>query len=295
MKNQTSTMSYISRAFGILPLLAIWGASSSPAHAAQLQVNSSAPYACASVQGGTTANGTPVILYSCGDGPPQQWSYNDGQLQGIGTANGLTMCLEANGTAPGSPVQLFSCNTGQNQQWYFQDNNVVEVQSNLCLDSSPGLGNQLVVNACSPAASQNWNVRGMEIQLNSSAPYTCFSVNGSLTANGTRVDAYSCDEGPAQQWYFSAGQIIGLGTNGTNTKCLMAAGKTSGSAVEISACSGGAAQQWLIVPGARIGLPASGLVQLGDSDLCVDSAAGTGQTLVVNKCTGGASQNWIVR
>jgi hypothetical protein len=176
MKNETSTMSYILRAFGILPLLAILAASFCPAHAAQLQVNSNIPFTCASVQGGNTANGTPVILYSCGDGPPQQWNYIDGQLQGIGTANGVTTCLEANGSTSGSKVVLSACNGGQNQQWYFQDNNVVVVEGNLCLDSSPGLGNQLVVNACTPATSQNWIVRGMEIQLNSDAPYVCFSV-----------------------------------------------------------------------------------------------------------------------
>jgi len=289
-------MRYILRAFGILPLLAILAASSGPAHAAQLQVNGNAPYACASVQGGTTANGTPVLLYSCGDAPPQQWNYVDGQLQGIGTANGLTTCLEATGSTSGSKVVISACSGGQNQQWYFQVNNVVVVQGNLCLDSSPGLDNQLVVNSCSSATSQNWNVRGMEIQLSSNAPYVCFSVAGSLTAKGTQVLSYSCDEGPAQQWYFSAGQIIGLGTNGTNTKCLTAGGKTPGSTVELNACTAGDKQQWLIVPASRVGVSGNtSAITLKNSEVCVDGSAGTDAPLVLNKCAAVASQNWIVR
>jgi hypothetical protein len=302
MKNETSTMRYILRAFGILPLLAMLAGSFCPAHAAQLQVNSNIPFTCASVQGGDTANGTPVILYSCGDGPPQQWNYNNGQLQGIGTANGVTTCLEASGSTTGSKVILSACNGEQNQQWYFQDNNVVVVQGNLCLDSSPGLGNQLVVNACTPATSQNWIVRGMEIQLNSDAPYVCFSVDGSLIANGTPVLSYSCAEGPAELWYFEAGEIIGLGTNGTNTKCLQAGGSTPGSLVKISACTGGAGQKFLMVPGTRVGASSSAaviVITLGGVNLCVDSAGGQpvggGTELVLNACTAVASQNWIVR
>jgi len=170
---------------------------------------------------------------------------------------------------------------------------------NLCLDSSPGLDSQLVVNACTPAVSQNWNLRGMEIQLNSNAPYTCFSLEGSRTANGTPVLSYSCDDGPAQQWYFSAGQIVGLGTNGTKIKCLTAVSNAAGSLVELSACTGAATQQWLMAPGARIGVSAGAFIQLGNSDLCVDSSGGAtvglGTELVLNTCTGVASQNWIVR
>jgi hypothetical protein len=55
-KTKLSTMSYILRACGILPLLAIL-ASFCPAHAAQLQVNANAPYACAAVQGALPPTG----------------------------------------------------------------------------------------------------------------------------------------------------------------------------------------------------------------------------------------------
>ncbi len=299
MNSKTTTMNCFLRALGTLPLLALLAVNFTTARAAELQVAGSAPYACAAVQGGNTANGTPVLLYSCGDGPPQQWNYKNGRLTGIGTANGTSTCLEVNGTASGAPVVISTCSGSLSQQWRFQVNNVISMlEGNLCLDSSPGLFNQLVVNACTPAATQNWNLHGMEIQLNSSAPYVCFSLDGSLTTNGTKVLSYSCDDGPAQQWYFSAGQIVGLGTNGTKSKCLTAASNAAGSLVELSACTGAATQQWLMAPGSRIGVSAGAFIQLADSDLCVDNSGppvGLGIELVLNTCTGAASQNWIVR
>jgi hypothetical protein len=62
MKKETSTMSSIFRASGTLPLLAVLAAGLAPAHAEQLQVASSAPYRCAPVEGGNTANETPSSL-----------------------------------------------------------------------------------------------------------------------------------------------------------------------------------------------------------------------------------------
>jgi hypothetical protein len=114
MNSKTTTMNYLLRALGTLPLLALLAVSLTTARGAELQVAGSAPYACASVQGGTTTNGTPVLLYSCGDAPPQQWNYNDGQLTGIGTANGITTCLEVNGTASGAPVVISTCSGSLN-------------------------------------------------------------------------------------------------------------------------------------------------------------------------------------
>jgi len=74
-------MSHSLRAFGTLLFLAL-AANLGPARAAQLEVNTSAPHLCGVVEGGNTANGTPVIAYSCSGGPEDQWNYVNGQLQG---------------------------------------------------------------------------------------------------------------------------------------------------------------------------------------------------------------------
>ena len=175
-------MTHILQVLGTLSLLVVL-ASLAPANAAQIQLNGNSPYKCIAVANGDTANGTPVILYSCSGGPEDRWNYGDGQFLGIGTANGKSMCLDvkAQGTTAGTLVDLYQCNGQQNQQWEIYGNGAIYgVQSGMCLDSkggtSVGGGTQLVINPCSStAASQVWLVRGMQFQLNGNAPYVCIT------------------------------------------------------------------------------------------------------------------------
>jgi hypothetical protein len=173
-------------------------------------------------------------------------------------------------------VQLYSCNGGTNQQWLVSQDlvpRVTKIQSmlGLCLDSSGGPsvggGTQLVINECAnAAASQNWTVRGAQFQLNTNAPYVCFSVDGSDTANHTPVLAYSCNEQPAQLWYVTA------------------AGQVAGSLVELSTCTGKYTQNWALIPGSVFNVPASAVLEQDATDLCVDSSGGPRSAAESNWC-----------
>lgn len=258
-------MKNILRTFGIALLLGVLGATWVPAHAAQLQLSGNAPYICAVVENGDTANGTPVITSSCSGAPAAQWSYSNGQLQGIGTANGVSMCLDVKGnaSAPGTPVQLYACNGGSNQQWALVPGSApgwISVPGNRiisysdgninCLDSSGGPsaggGTQLVINPCSAAASQNFTLRGLQFQVNGTAPYLCAAVEGNNAANGTPVIAYTCNDSPGQLWDYENGQLYGIGTENGTSLCLAAGSPSSNgvSILELSTCSGSAYQQW---------------------------------------------------
>jgi hypothetical protein len=278
-----------------------------PANAAQLQVNTAAPYLCAVVQNGATANDTPVIAYSCAGDPQYQWNYVNGAFQGIGTAKGKSMCLDVKGqgTSPNTVVQLYSCTGNLNQQWEIDANGEIQgVQSGLCLDSSGGPpsggGTQLIINTCSGAASQNWILRGMQFQLSSNSPYKCAAVSSGDTAPGTPAIFYSCADSPNDLWNYvgGQGQIQGLGTwNGTST-CLTAAAQKEGSLVTLSPCTGSTDQNWSIFAPAATG--PNWVVLGGTSLLCLDSAGGPstggGTQLLVNNCSDTAgSQNWIIR
>jgi hypothetical protein len=289
------------RTFGSLALLGILAAGLRPANAAQLQVNTNAPHLCAVVQGAATANNTPIIAYSCSGGPEDKWNYIDGQLQGIGTANGKAMCMDVKGQGltPGTLVDLFNCNGQQNQEWEFYGGQIQSVQSGLCLDSnggpSTGGGKQLIVNTCSTASSQNWIVRGMQFQLNANAPYNCVADNAGDTANGTPVLSYNCAESPQQIWNYSGSQIQGIGTNNGKSTCLTAGGLTIGSLVTLSSCESLNTQGWEILGYTSL----YNEVVLSLVGLCLDSSGGPsvggGTQLVVNNCTGAASQNWNMR
>ena len=300
---------HVRRVFETLALLGTLAAGLGPAKAAVLQINSSAPYVCAAVEGGETANGTPVLAYSCSGAPDQQWNYVAGQFYGLGTANGNFTCLDVKGagTSPGTLVDLYKCNGGQNQQWKIINGADIGLpastlirsnQSNLCLDSagpSAGGGKQLVINDCSGTTSQNWNIRTIQLQLNTNAPYVCAALQGGETANNTPVIAYSCSGAGDQLWTYVAGQLYGSSPPAGPFNCLdvKGAGTAAGTLVDLYECNGGQNQQWKIINGTDIGLSASSTLIYGvQSELCLDSAGpstGGGTQLVINKCTGATS------
>ena len=299
---------WVSAALALL-LLAI---SAGPARALSLQLNTNAPFLCAAVEGANTANKTPIISYSCSGGPEQGWNYVEGQL--IGNI-GSNMCMDVadNGITAGTLVDFYSCHGSQNQQWKIeagQDGTtaIVGVQSGFCLDSSGGPseggGTQLVINPCSGATSQNWNVRRSLFELNTNAPFQCIVVNNAETVAGTPVIASQCSMGFEDEWDYNYGTLDGIGTanpgSGEKYKCLTASGRTSGSTLEIENCTAElrATQLWTIENGALLGLPATTLI-VGVNGLCVDGQGGPpvggGTQLVIDTCTGATSQNWIVR
>jgi hypothetical protein len=117
-----------------------------------------APYVCANVQGSKTADGTPVLSYPCDDAPNELWNFEFGLIFGIGNK-----CLIAASSNPGSLVSL-SASCGEYSLWTINSGTItLQLSTSSCLDRSGGPsvggGTQLVVNPCTGAASQNWNVR----------------------------------------------------------------------------------------------------------------------------------------
>jgi hypothetical protein len=142
------------------------------------QIEQAPSYTCVSVEGASTAPGTPVVAAPCAGFFDQQWNYVRGQLQGIGTTGAVNMCLNITGgsenVVPGTRVDLYTCSSSDsNQQWwivtgqYFNSgisvnyNLIYNPASKLCLDSA-GPENagapQLIVNVCTDSATQNWLV-----------------------------------------------------------------------------------------------------------------------------------------
>jgi len=135
----------------------------------QFELATSNPYLCASV--GSSANGSPVISYSCDGAPSQLWNYVNGEIYGLGSEGTTDKCLTSVAATAGSLVELDKCTGKATQQWFLLDwfladgsiTNAIGIGGGLCLDNSGGPpsggGTQLVINPCTGAASQNWNVR----------------------------------------------------------------------------------------------------------------------------------------
>ncbi|MGW4697373.1 ricin-type beta-trefoil lectin domain protein [Kitasatospora cineracea] len=111
----------------------------------------------------------------------------------------------------------------------------------------------------------------------------CLDVNGADSANGTRVQIWSCNNGTAQFWTApSDGTLRALG------KCLdvTGAGTANGTGAEIWNCSGGGNQQWQ---------PYNGGYRNPASGRCLDDPAGSttdGTRLAIWDCNGGTNQKW---
>jgi hypothetical protein len=142
------------------------------------------------------------------------------------------------------------------------------------------------------SASDAFNATlGLPTTTTASGPITgyaglCVDVAGSNTANGTKVDVYTCNGTGAQQWTAESNQTLqALGM------CLDVTGGASadGTLVDLYACNGTGAQTWQPQANGSLLNPQSGK--------CLDDpgfSTTPGTQLDIWDCNGGANQNWSV-
>ena len=114
---------------------------------------------CVDVRAASTANGTPVQVYTCNQTAAQSWTaQSSSALQALGKCLDVT----AGGTANGTLVQLYDCNGTGAQIWQHQsDGSLLNPQSGKCLDDtgfSTTPGTQLQIWSCTGGANQLWTL-----------------------------------------------------------------------------------------------------------------------------------------
>ncbi|HEU5353840.1 MAG TPA: ricin-type beta-trefoil lectin domain protein [Actinocrinis sp.] len=113
---------------------------------------------CLDVRSASSADGTPVQVYTCNGTSAQSWTLTSAnQLQSLGK------CLDVSGggTANGTLVQLYTCNGTGAQVWQHQSNGeYLNPQSGKCLDDTGwgGSGTQAQIWACAGGANQQWSL-----------------------------------------------------------------------------------------------------------------------------------------
>ncbi|WP_033443064.1 PQQ-dependent sugar dehydrogenase [Saccharothrix sp. NRRL B-16314] len=111
---------------------------------------------CVDVNGGSSADGAKVQLWTCNGGANQRWTMSGTTLRA------LDKCMEAAGTADGSLVRLWTCNGGGGQNWAAGANgSLVNSQSGKCLDANGGSsadGTQLIIWSCHGGTNQRWTL-----------------------------------------------------------------------------------------------------------------------------------------
>jgi type 1 glutamine amidotransferase len=113
----------------------------------------------------------------------------------------------------------------------------------------------------------------------------CAEVSGASSADGTKIQLWTCHSGTNQQW------TVGGNTLRALTKCMGVAGggTANGSLVQLSACTGAGGQTW--TPGAN------GSLVNPQSGRCLDANGGSsadGTQLIIWACHGGTNQRWTL-
>lgn len=114
---------------------------------------------CVDVDGGDSADGTAVQLWTCNGTGAQQWT-----LPGDGTIRALGKCLDVQyaGTSDGTPTWLWACNGTGAQQWTPRpDGTLLNPQSGRCLDAagnSSADGTVLHIWSCHNGDNQKWSL-----------------------------------------------------------------------------------------------------------------------------------------
>ncbi|MEU7876124.1 ricin-type beta-trefoil lectin domain protein [Dactylosporangium sp. NPDC049140] len=112
----------------------------------------------------------------------------------------------------------------------------------------------------------------------------CVDVSNAGTANGTKIQLWTCNGSSAQSWTRTGDTLRALG------KCLDVdnAGTANGTKVQLYDCNGSAAQVWLAQPDGTLRNPQSAKV--------LDAAGGAsadGTQLQIWEATGVAQQKWV--
>jgi chitinase len=116
---------------------------------------------CVDVRGASSANFTPVQVYTCNGTNAQQWTVASGN-----TLQALGKCLDVNaaGTSNGTTVDLYDCNGTGAQVWVPQGGGaLLNPESGKCLDDtgwSTTPGTQLQIWSCTGGANQSWTLPG---------------------------------------------------------------------------------------------------------------------------------------
>nr|WP_245811828.1 family 16 glycoside hydrolase [Actinophytocola xinjiangensis] len=109
----------------------------------------------------------------------------------------------------------------------------------------------------------------------------CVDVNGASSADGTKIQLWTCTGGTNQQWTREGSTLRALG------KCMTAVGTNDGANVQLSTCDGRGGQNW--IAGANGSLTNSGR--------CLDAngaSSANGTQLIIWSCHGGTNQRWTL-
>ncbi|MEM7588155.1 MAG: RICIN domain-containing protein [Acidobacteriota bacterium] len=142
---------------------------------------------CLDVEGGSTANGTPVLLWECNEGNNQQWEFESSQS--FYEVRGLAgRCLQPSANASEATLEIGPCG-GLESRWQKSLGfpgafSLVHVSTSLCMDveeAGTANGTPIILYPCNGQANQTWSFEPDVVG-------PCFNSSNTLCLNGRRFE-----------------------------------------------------------------------------------------------------------
>jgi GH43 family beta-xylosidase len=242
---------------------------------------------CVDVSGASTADGTPILIYTCNGNNAQQWRTSSAMELRNPLANKCLALGNGGAAVDGAPVWEWTCGN-PDQKWRLNNMEVVAGNSGKCLDvpnSNFVNGQALQLYTCNGSAAQKFSYMPATSELRiAGAANKCVDVSASNPNNGTVVQVWDCNGGNAQKWVQGNG---GFRTALNTNRCMdiNANSTANGAKIQIWDCfANGPAQQFAL----------RGQIE-NDQGKCLDIPSGNaiiGQKLQLYSCNGQAPQRW---
>jgi peptidoglycan/xylan/chitin deacetylase (PgdA/CDA1 family) len=153
-------------------------------------------------------------------------------------------------------------------------------------------GASVQIQDCDGSASQSWTRSGSIWQIYSNK---CLDVTGGSTANGNKMQIWTCSSGNPNQQFTRFGNTIQWTGRG---ECLDLTNGvlTNGNVVQMWSCTGGGNQVWNIETGGSTPPPPGKTIRPGASgSICLTAASNANNAAVeIEPCSSGSTaQSWI--
>ncbi|XVV16052.1 DUF5010 domain-containing protein [Actinoplanes sp. CA-131856] len=147
---------------------------------------------------GNTADGNPLIVWTCGGDPGTVWALPAatppaGQITGY-----KGKCAEA-----ATPVQLNTCGTGAAQQWTVAADSTLRALGKCMSANGTADGTKAQPATCSTTAAQKWTAKADGTLVNGLSG-KCLDATGPSSANGTPLQVWTCAASENQKWRLPA-------------------------------------------------------------------------------------------
>jgi hypothetical protein len=161
--------------------------------------------------GGSTTNGTQVVIGTCAKAVAQDWSlpYPVPVSAGpIKSQAAPTLCIDTKNGATSASTSLwtFTCNGSSTQGWTIEANETIQLPGSKCIDvadDATANGSSLDLYPCAWTANERWIVRSDGSLYNPQAGRCIYLSDGSTNID-TYLWIYACSNEATEQWTLPA-------------------------------------------------------------------------------------------